>query len=225
MWGLPAYPKRPLDGYAHSKTLSEQLVRAADGVALATVALRPVHMYGPDDVLLLEAMTQAGLRYPLKLTRLWAALTRAPPPQLSIVGRDNCAHAHVCVARALAERPAAVGGRALMVTEGATFNCAEYTRRAARARGVSDWVLWVPVEALLLLAWVSDAVISLLYWAGLVRPWFVALTQSALVLVAYDNIVLDTTLSELTDYRPLTPTAAGLAQVMTWARTYPFPPH
>ena len=200
--------------------LAEQRVREADGPALATLALRPVHMYGPDDVLLRESLCRAGMRFPLRIQRLRAA----GPAQISIVGRDNCAHGHVVAAIALAQRPRDLGGRALMVTEGATFNCIEYTQRTARACGMPDRVHTVPVELLLLVTWIADSVLAVLYWLGAVRPWFVKFTTSALLLVADDAVALDTSLAVETGYRPVRTTEDGLDEVMAWARAHPFPP-
>ena len=46
---LPYPARMPSDAYSRSKILSEQLVLAANGPALATCVLRPVGMYGPRD--------------------------------------------------------------------------------------------------------------------------------------------------------------------------------
>ena len=191
----------------------------ANGARLTTVALRPVHMYGPYDVLLLAAMDKRGLRYPLKLQSVWA--TR--PPQFSIISRRNCAHAHVLAAQTLAagaDRARHLGGRALMVHEGASFNCVEYMQRAARARGVADAVTSLWIEPLLVLAWFTDLIVILLYRLGLIRPFFLTFTRSALLSAGVDNVARDTTFADVTGFRPIVTTEAALAEVMQWARTH-----
>ena len=177
-------------------------------------------MYGPEDVLLLESLCSTGIRLPLRLAPLLA--TR--PAQISIVNRENCAHAHVVAARALAAGRTSAGGRAFMVTEGASFNVFEYTQQVARACGFSDRLYTCPVELLLAVVWLVDVVVVALYRLGLVAAHFRKVTTASLVLVAYDSVVLDTTLADELGYRPIRTTAEALDEVCTWAKGYTFPP-
>lgn len=99
---------RFLAAYPASKAAAENLVLAANGPDLATVALRPHLIFGPGDPHLIPRLVQ-----------------RARAGKLVIVGDgrnrvglthvDNAAHAHICAARAL-EPGAACAGRAYFVT-------------------------------------------------------------------------------------------------------------
>jgi nucleoside-diphosphate-sugar epimerase len=86
------YPKRkPADPYSRSKIEAERLVVAANGVELATCALRPVGMYGPRDRYHLGnilAMARRGNK--LRLGSGKALFSHAYS--------ENVAHAHVLAA-------------------------------------------------------------------------------------------------------------------------------
>lgn len=102
------HARRFLAAYPASKAAAENLVLAANGPELATVALRPHLIFGPGDPHLIPRLVQ-----------------RARAGKLVIVGDgqnrvglthvDNAAHAHICAARAL-EPGAACAGRAYFVT-------------------------------------------------------------------------------------------------------------
>ena len=95
--------------YPLTKAIAEAEVRAAHGAELGTVALRPHLIWGPGDPHLVPRV-----------------LARARAGRLRIVGGgrnrvdmvqvENAVDAQLLAERALAERPAAVGGRAYFIT-------------------------------------------------------------------------------------------------------------
>lgn len=52
---------------------------------------------------------------------------------------DNIAHAHICAARSLRERPEVVGGNAYIITEGEAENFFDFIEPMVRAHGI-----WFP---------------------------------------------------------------------------------
>ncbi|MGB5417107.1 MAG: NAD-dependent epimerase/dehydratase family protein, partial [Polyangiales bacterium] len=90
------YPNKPLNDYVRTKIEGERAVRAADGErGLRTCAIRPVHIYGPDDphamIQSLEAFAER--RVPFLLGNGSA--------RFDVVHVDNVAHAHLLAAARL----------------------------------------------------------------------------------------------------------------------------
>ncbi len=126
-----AYPARPIHPYVATKIEGEKLARSADGRAgLRTVAIRPVHVYGPHDphaiVTSLRALASGSVR----------VLVGHPGARFDIVYVDNVAHAHLLAAAALDRGPDAVGGRAYFVGEGRRPNYFEFLRPYAERKQV-----------------------------------------------------------------------------------------
>ncbi|MGD2110896.1 MAG: NAD-dependent epimerase/dehydratase family protein [Phycisphaerae bacterium] len=104
------YPDRFLAHYPETKAHAEQMVLAANGGTLATVALRPHLIWGPGDPHLLPrlvARARAG-----KLMQVGDGENR-----VDITFIDNAARAHILAADALAP-DAACAGRAYFISQG-----------------------------------------------------------------------------------------------------------
>lgn len=132
-WGDESfgYPTRPIHPYVATKIEGEKLARAAHGQgALRTVAIRPVHVYGPDDphaiVTSLRAFAAGSVPF----------LVGHPGARFDIVYVDNVAHAHLLAASALERDPVRVGGRAYFVGEDRRPNYFEFLRPYAERRGI-----------------------------------------------------------------------------------------
>ncbi|MBS0557612.1 MAG: NAD-dependent epimerase/dehydratase family protein [Proteobacteria bacterium] len=104
------YAQPFLNAYAHTKALAEQRVLAANSPQLATVALRPQIVWGPDDptfVPRILAQARAG--------RL--RLIGKTPKKLDSVYIDNAADAHVLALEKLAIG-STIAGKTYFVTQG-----------------------------------------------------------------------------------------------------------
>jgi nucleoside-diphosphate-sugar epimerase len=107
-----AYPTRPIHPYVATKIEGEKLARAAHGDrGLHTVAIRPVHVYGPDDphAILTSLRAFASGSVPFLVGHAAA--------RFDVVYVDNVAHAHLLAAAALTRDPSRIGGRAYFVGE------------------------------------------------------------------------------------------------------------
>lgn len=97
--------------YPHTKAVAEQAVLAANGPALATVALRPHLIWGPGDTQLTARVLQRARAGRLRLVGGGVKL-------IDSVYIDNAVHAHLLALDQL--RPgAACAGKAYFVTQGA----------------------------------------------------------------------------------------------------------
>lgn len=122
------YPARFLADYPRTKAAAEQLVLAANGERLATVALRPHLLWGPGD-------TQLGPRI----------IERARAGKLRIVGKgkqevdatyiDNAAHAHVLALERLSPG-APCAGKAYYITNGEPWPIKEVINGILDAAGL-----------------------------------------------------------------------------------------
>ncbi len=123
------YPKKFLAAYPRTKATAEQLVLAANGVHLTTVALRPHLIWGPGD-------TQLGPRI----------IERARAGRLRIVGTgqqlvdatyvDNAAHAHVLAVDCVTAG-AACAGQSYYITNGEPWPIAGIMNGILEAAGVA----------------------------------------------------------------------------------------
>jgi nucleoside-diphosphate-sugar epimerase len=104
------YARRFLCDYAETKAIAEQRVRAANGAELATVALRPHLIWGPEDPHLLPRVIEQARRGQLRQVGDGENL-------VDVTYIDNAAVAHLNAADSLgADAPSA--GRAYFITNG-----------------------------------------------------------------------------------------------------------
>ncbi len=122
------YPERYEAHYPHTKALAEQIVLAANGPGLATVALRPHLIWGPGDNHLVPriiARARAG-----RLRRIGDR-----PCLVDTVYVDNAARAHLQAAARLAPG-SPVGGRAYFIANGEPIPLWEMVNRILAAAGL-----------------------------------------------------------------------------------------
>jgi nucleoside-diphosphate-sugar epimerase len=124
-----AYPARPIHAYVRTKIEGERIVRAANANGLRTVAIRPVHVYGPDDphaiVTSLRAFASGSVPF----------LVGHAKARFDVVYVDNVVHAHLLAARALEARD--LGGAAYFVGEGRHPNYFAWLRPYADHKGIA----------------------------------------------------------------------------------------
>ncbi|HUO09668.1 MAG TPA: NAD-dependent epimerase/dehydratase family protein [Phycisphaerae bacterium] len=122
------YARRYLAHYPKTKAIAEQLVLAANSVELATIALRPHLIWGPND--------------PHLVPRI---LERARIGRLSMIGNrknlvdstyiDNAANAHLLAADRLAPG-SPISGKAYFISNGEPLPMADLIRRILSAAGI-----------------------------------------------------------------------------------------
>ncbi|MFO0685281.1 MAG: NAD-dependent epimerase/dehydratase family protein [Sandaracinus sp.] len=126
-----AYPTRPIHPYVATKIEGEKLARAADGKnGLRTVAIRPVHVYGPHDPHAIPTSLRAFAAGSVPF------LVGHPKARFDVVYVDNVVHAHLLAAGALERAPERVGGKAYFVGEDNRPNYFEWLRPYAERKGI-----------------------------------------------------------------------------------------
>lgn len=132
------YPDHFLTAYQKTKALSEQMVLAANGDTLATVALRPHLIWGPGD--------------PHLVSRI---IERAKTGQLRLVGKknnlvdstyvDNAAEAHILAAEAL-NPGASCAGKAYFISNNEPLPMAELINRILAAADLPPTDKTIPAQ-------------------------------------------------------------------------------
>ena len=102
------YPATYSSPYPQTKALSEQMVLAANGPELRTVALRPHLIWGPGDNHLLPNLLERAKRGKLRLP--------GPDKLIDSVYIDNAASAHLLALDKLGSDPQRVGGKVYFIS-------------------------------------------------------------------------------------------------------------
>jgi nucleoside-diphosphate-sugar epimerase len=136
-----SYPSRLIHPYVSTKMAAEKLVLAANGLdSLKTIALRPVHIYGPRDphAIVHSLREFSSGRVPFCLG--------SGAAQFELVFVDNVCHGHLLAASALADpqRCNSVSGHAFFLTEDHRMNYFDWLKPYAQAKGVSVPSLRLP---------------------------------------------------------------------------------
>jgi nucleoside-diphosphate-sugar epimerase len=205
------YPTKPLHDYVRTKIEGERAVRKADGErGLRTCAIRPVHIYGPNDphaiVESLEAFAEG--RVPFLLGNGSA--------RFDVVHVDNVVHAHLLAAAKL-HNPATrdqVGGGAYFVGEGHAPNYFEFLRPFAEARGIPMPRFRLPAPAVLMLARAMEIVHRV---TGLDVPFH----RFHYHILVKDFFFTNANAERDLGYRPIVSKEQGMAQTVAWVRTMP----
>lgn len=204
---LIPYPTRPIHDYVRTKIEGERVVLAADGRALRTVALRPVHIYGPDDPHAIPTSLKAfaGGTVPFRLGDGSA--------RFDVVYVDNVAHAHLLAAEVLRHTPDRVGGKAYFVGEDNALNYFDFLEPYARAAGVT-------VPARRLPFWATAALATLLEGGqrltGLEAPFH----RFHLRVIGQDFFFSHRRAREDLGYAPLVSPAEGERRTAAWVRAW-----
>ena len=122
----PADPAATRGHYATSKAMAEVAALAASSAAMPVVAIRPHLVWGPGDTQLVGRIVDRARRGRLALVGSGSAL-------IDTTYLDNAADALV----AAVDRAPALGGRALVVSNGEPRTVAELVARIAAAAGVT----------------------------------------------------------------------------------------
>jgi nucleoside-diphosphate-sugar epimerase len=148
------YASHFLAAYPRTKALAEQVVRAADGPCLATVALRPHLIWGPGDNHLiprLVARARAG-----RLRRIGRASKR-----IDSVYIDNAAEAHILAADRLSPG-SPIAGKVYFITNGEPLPVWDFVNRILAAAGLGPVSRSVPFSLAYAAGWALEKVYALL---------------------------------------------------------------
>jgi nucleoside-diphosphate-sugar epimerase len=149
------YPKHYDAHYPATKALAEQMVLAADGPDLATVALRPHLIWGPGDNHLVPRILERGRAG--RLRRIGKEVKR-----IDSVYIDNAAEAHVLAADRLWPG-SAVSGKAYFISNGEPVPVWDLVNRILAAGGIGPVTKSVPLRVALAMGWLMEKVYGLLW--------------------------------------------------------------
>lgn len=155
------YPPRYKAAYPQTKAEAERRVLAANGEALATVALRPHLIWGPGDNHLVPRILARGRAG--KLRQIGRGDTR-----IDSVYIDNAAEAHLLAADRLVPG-SPVAGKVYFISNGEPLPTWELVNRILAAGGVAPVTRRVPAGAAYAAGWLLEAVYALL-WPGAEPP-------------------------------------------------------
>jgi len=144
--------------YAATKIIAEREVLAANGPALATVALRPRLIWGPDDTQLLPRLVQAARSGRLRLVGGGDNL-------VDTTYIDNAAQAHLDALDHL-HPGAACAGRAYFISNGEPWPLREVLNALLRAAGAPEVHKRIPFRAAYALGAVCEGLWTLLPLPG-----------------------------------------------------------
>ncbi len=148
------YAKRYLSDYPRTKSIAERRVLESNGAALATVALRPHLIWGPDDPHLVPRILERARSGRLRLLG-------DRPNEVDSVYVDNAADAHVLAADRLAPG-SAIAGKAYFISQGEPLPLADLLNRILAAGGLPPVERRIPAGVAYFLGALLESVYGLL---------------------------------------------------------------
>ena len=148
------YPPKFAAEYPRTKAVAEQMVLAANGPAVATIAIRPHLIWGPGDPYLIPRVVQRATSGKLKIVG-------DGRNRVDITYIDNAAEAHVLAADALGPS-AACAGRAYFVSQGEPVVLWDWINELLAGLGIPPATRKVPFR----LAYAAGAALETIYHAG-----------------------------------------------------------
>ena len=148
------YAERYLSDYPHTKSIAERRVLDSNGAALATVALRPHLIWGPDDPHLVPRILERARSGRLRLLG-------NRPNEVDSVYVDNAADAHVLAADRLAPG-SAIAGKTYFISQGEPLPLADLLNRILAAGGLPPVERRIPVGVAYFLGALLESVYGLL---------------------------------------------------------------
>ena len=125
-----AYPTKWLAHYPHTKAIAEQAVLGANSGDLATVALRPHLIWGPNDPHLIPRVLDRGRRNRLRIIGDGSN-------QVDMVYVDNAAQAHLCALKSL-EIGSLISGKSYWVTQQQPVNLWDWINEILTLAGIRN---------------------------------------------------------------------------------------
>ena len=193
--------------YPATKRVAEEHVLAANGNALATVALRPRLIWGPGDNHLLPRLVEQARAGKLKFVGDGMNL-------IDTTYIDNAAQAHLDAFDALHETPAAAcAGKAYFISNGEPKTIADIVNSLLRAAGAPTATDLVPFRAAYTVGTLMELAYSLLPLKG--EPMMTRFIAEQLSTSHYYDI---SAAKKDFGYQPKISIIEGLRQLGTWWR-------
>ncbi|NVB40744.1 NAD-dependent epimerase/dehydratase family protein [Pseudenhygromyxa sp. WMMC2535] len=145
------YPDHYDAFYPQTKAEAERMVLAANAPELRTLSLRPHIVWGPGDTSLLPRLRARAA----KLKRI---VTPGPAKKMDITFIDDAVAAHLAAARALAERPELVGGKAYFISSGEPVEIWPFIDAVLEATGMQPVRGSAPRAVAMAAGWVFEVV-------------------------------------------------------------------
>lgn len=193
-------PARPVGQYPRTKGLAEDLVLRANSPELATAAVRPRFVWGPEDATVLPAILESVRRGRWSWVDGGNYLT------------STCHVANVCEGIVLAAARGR-GGGVYFLTDGPPVTVRQFLTDLAATAGVDLPGRSVPRRV----AWASAAALETL-WSVLRRPGEPPLTRTFLALAAQEMTVVDAKARRELGYTGRISREAGLAELSAAAK-------
>jgi nucleoside-diphosphate-sugar epimerase len=208
------YPSRPIHDYVRTKIEGERIALGANGRALAgggtlhTSAIRPTHVYGPEDPHAITTALReiAAGKMPLLIGEASA--------RFDVVYVDNVVHAHLLAAACLADetRRSRVAGRAYFVGEGHAPNFFDFLRPFAAVHGIDIPRRRLPKR----LAFAIADLNALVHRMTGLEPTF---HRFHLYVIGQDFFFSDRRAREELGYAPIVPSTEGIERTKAWVKT------
>lgn len=204
------YPDHFEAPYPQTKAIAEQQVLAANGPSLATVALRPHLIWGPEDNHLVPRIIQRGRAGQLR--RIGQR-----PCLVDHIYVDNAAEAHLQAAAGLAPG-AAVAGKAYFISNGEPIPLWEMVNRILAAAGIPAVERSMSPQ----LAYAVGAVLEKLYTTFKLsgEPRMTRFLARELSTAHWFDI---SAARRDFGFNPRVSTAEGLLRLQTWLQAHPQP--
>lgn len=148
------YPETYFNHYQRTKSTAEQMVLAANGDELATVALRPHLIWGPGDPHLVGRILERAIKGKLKLVSGKQNL-------VDTIYIDNAAQAHLCAYENLAIG-SPCSGKAYFITNGEPRVMSEIINGILRAHDMPEVTSTVPASLLYTIGTLSEWIYTIL---------------------------------------------------------------
>jgi nucleoside-diphosphate-sugar epimerase len=142
------YPDSYFNNYQRTKSTAEQMVLAADGDRLATVALRPHLIWGPGDPHLVGRI----------ITRAKKGKLRLVSGKHNLVDTtyiDNAVDAHLCAGNRLAIR-SGCAGKAYFISNGEPMPMSAIINGILKAHGMAEITRTIPADNLYIIGTLSE---------------------------------------------------------------------
>lgn len=144
------YPDHYITPYAATKALAEKLVLASNSDGLATAAIRPHLIFGPDDTQLIPKLLQRARAG--KLMRVGDGRNK-----VSVSYVENVADAHLLALDNL-ERRGAATGQAYFINELEPVNCWDFINRIVTGMGMPSIMRSVPYGVAYAAGWLCEKI-------------------------------------------------------------------
>jgi len=149
-----SYPQHYFNHYQRTKSEAEKMVLAANSKSLATVALRPHLIWGPDDPHLIARIIDRAKTGRLRLVK--GILNRVDTTYI-----DNAVDAHLLAADHI-DIGSSCAGKVYFITNGEPIPMSDLINRILKAAGMSSISKTAPASILYLIGQLSELIYRLL---------------------------------------------------------------